>query len=214
MVVNNKSVVVQPKAFVTIVLHATQYPYDSVHGILLGRRNETTTLIDAVPVSHGAPSKPIVEMALGLVEANSDRDVEVVGWYTAPKLKDDTQAGPVALRMVASLATSPANNNPVLVVVQNDALGNLMKKEEGAAAQNDSAPDVLNAYGKNSGGNQWLDNLNLTLEDSRKSAMASREASLQQIKLIDFVDHLDNNDPSSCSSWYPNQSISKVVNKC
>lgn len=216
------SVVVKPQAFVSIALHAKKHAYESVHGILLGRREaknskEDDTILyvtDAVPVSHGnAPTKPIVEMAIGLVEASADEKSQIVGWYTAPMLKDDKKAGPVALRIAASLKRPAdadhraAAGDPVLVVVQNEELGNLMEGDG-------SSGEALKAYGRDFGG-QWLEDAKLTVEDSAKARKATREAASQNIDVIDFVDHLetDISSPSS-QNWYHNKEIASLVSKC
>jgi len=209
-----EAVVVEPQAFVSIALHAIQYPNDSVHGILVGSFIPTTSTVvieDAVPVSHGAPTKPLAEMALGLFECSNKKNEgsSVVGWYTAPMLKEDAHAGPVALRMAASLASSSSSSaasmDPVLVVVQNKALGDLIKNNSTG-----KVPDVLKAFGRDFG-KQWLEPLKVTVEDSAKAGRAAREAASQKVEVVDFVDHLEK---KAASSWYPNKDIQLIVSKC
>mmetsp|Transcript_30937 Transcript_30937/g.64698 ORF Transcript_30937/g.64698 Transcript_30937/m.64698 type:complete len:316 (+) Transcript_30937:42-989(+) len=92
-----------------MALHASRHGTASapVHGVLLGFRRPSPdgdrrlVLADAVPICHEAPTKPLVEAALRLVEGyldnvrrggkndkteedgDGDGDVKIVGWYTA-----------------------------------------------------------------------------------------------------------------------------------
>lgn len=193
-------VVVRPKAFVAMMLHGTTHKNEVVHGILLGTsKGGILTITDAAAVSHGAPTLPLVETALGLVQAKSEDTI--VGWYTAPLLLKDSRPGPVALRMVASLETD--TNAPALLVLDNSAL---------AACLNDTTvpESTIKAYGKDSLGKQWVDPLVLTLEDSQSGFRALKEAVAQNVGAEDLEDHLSG--PAS-SPWYPNPSLANVLAK-
>lgn len=211
------TVVLQPLVFCTIALHAHRHPDESTHGFLVGRHEDvasgTIVQVDqAVPVSHGAPTRPLVEMSMGLVEASlgstTSQSGRIVGWYTAPRLCDDTQPGPVALRMVASLATSVAttldskrltetatNPDPVLLVLQNKALGQLLRQKQTST----EASDVFHAYGRDFG-QQWLEPLTVKVSDSQAAGRGLREGVQQCIVVNDFMDHLEG-PPST--SWFP-----------
>jgi hypothetical protein len=211
-------VVVGPRAFVSAALHAVTYRRDAVHGVLLGTWEEgeqgggggggTTTAVvtDAVPVSHGAPTRPVVEAALGLVRQSIGKQgpapgaSDVVGWYTAPALLEDGEPGPVALRMAANLAAG--DSDPVLLVLQNEALAACCRGEGGAAA-------AVKALGRDFG-NQWLESLTCAVREEKVAVAALREARQQSLQNTDFVAHLDG-PPSS--SWYPNQELSKLITK-
>ena len=77
---------------IKMALHATKYSYSTpIHGIILGKRSEGSSsslqIVDAVPVCHEVPTKPIVDMALRLVDAHlrneKEEGLKIVGWYTA-----------------------------------------------------------------------------------------------------------------------------------
>lgn len=193
--------VVKPQAFVTMTAHAISHRNSIVHGLLLGSvSGDVVSVEDAVPLSHSAPTKPLVEIALGLI--SSKTTLQVVGWYTSPSLYKDKHPGPVAVRMASSLATGPIEH-PVLCVVENEALGKCVSSAGEASG-------VVKAYGKDFG-EQWLEPLKLTVEDSTKAGKATREAAEQNVAVPDFVDHLDA-EPNS--TWYPNPEIESVLRKC
>jgi hypothetical protein len=196
---NSHTVSVRPKAFVSMVLHATKHKTTSVHGVLLGSiTGGNITVDDAVPISHGAPTKPEVEIALGLLPDTSN----IVGWYTAPELLEDTRAGPVALRMVASLDHAGDKKEPTLIVLDNAALALSLKGQ--------GKPDAaVQAYGKDFGG-QWLDPLKVSLEISSNATLAAQEGFKQGVEINDWVDHLEG--PAS-TPWYPNKDLNLLVDK-
>jgi hypothetical protein len=199
-------VVVQPQAFASMVLHALNHKYETVHGILLGQCSQTTTTVtDAVPVCHGAPTRSLVETAIGLIQANkkkSDGDesgvVVVVGWYTAPALLEDTKPGPVALRMAANLETPEVHST--LIVIQNPGLVACLKGEG-------KAEDVLQAYGKDFG-KQFLDPIKTLLQNPADALGVVKRAIDKGIVVGDLVDHFDGD---ADTAWYPNTALVKLL---
>ena len=177
---NNKKVVVLPQAFTEMTLHAMRHSHATIHGLLLGTvQADRLTVQDAVPVCHGAPTRPLVETVLGLVPQK-----EIVGWYTAPALLEDTKPGPVALKMVASLVPDQKTENVTLLVMNNMALATALKA-------GGKPEDILVALGKDLG-DQWLEPLPLSLEkDAWKSVQDAVE---KGVKINDFVDHLEGDD--------------------
>jgi len=226
------------------VVHGVLLGRRAEEGTGTGKTAGTVLLVtDAVPVSHGIPpTKPVAEMALALIEtslalsssspsgyspSSSSSKIAVVGWYTSPALLDDAKPGPVALRMAASLSTRTATVgkeitiDPVLLVVQNVALGRAVaKKNDDDETDDDGAHppqgDVFAAYGKEPIGKQWVQPLTVQLEDTSKSVRALREAlHTQKLKAADFVQHLENgNDSEDSDEWYPDKRISYVVENC
>ena len=157
-----------PQASLAIALHCIRHSTEAVHGVLLGyisTGNSELTITDAVPVTHGAPTLPIVEVALGLLphcmkhntKANDKTAVQMVGWYTAPMLMNDTKPDPLALRMIANLAQGASASSslvmvdPILMVVQNELLATFVKGIESQS----STESFLKAYTKDNT-NQWL----------------------------------------------------------
>lgn len=223
------SVTVLPAAAVAIALHSIRHKSSSVHGLLLGRceggdkkKNGTTTRVvvtDAVPVSHGAPSMPVVETALGLLQQHcksKDKDdaaaVHIVGWYTAPMLLEDTRPGPVALRMAANLATAATasgEQEPILLVVQNKELAAAFK---GTVTAVDSTNQSFVKALVRDFGNQWLDPVTTVMEQPKDVATAIQQAAKQGIMVSDLIDHFEEIASSPApSSWYPNREVSALI---
>ena len=123
-----KKITMTPLASLSMALHATRHSTEAVHGVLLGyhdNNNNEWIVTDAVPITHGTPTLPIVEVALGLLPhcigkqpeqrdsssattITTTRSRQIVGWYTAPMLLHDTQPDPLALRMMTNLAQAAA----------------------------------------------------------------------------------------------------------
>jgi len=196
---SNPKVVVRPSAFCTIALHAVQHKNEAVHGILLGSsEKKVITVQEAVAVCHGAPTMPLVETAVGLVQAKSD--LKIVGWYTAPTLLVDTQPSPVGMRMAANFATESIEST--LIMVNNANLAECLRGK----GKNDG---ILIAHGKDFG-QQYMEPLETIVEGVAGAVKAVQEAIKRVVTLNDLVDHLD--QPAS-SSWYPNKDISTLVDK-
>lgn len=193
-----RGVTTSPKAFCTIALHASSFKHQAIHGLLLGNTSKQSVEIqEAVPVLHGVPTKPLVEIALGLVESKTE--LSIVGWYTAPELLEDTRASPAALRMTSALAVN--NIEPTLIVVQNKGLSEVLKgnsvKAEGA----------IQAFGKDFGG-QYLESVPTKVKDSDKASKAAAKAYANNVHVTDFVEHLEG-EPSD--PWFPSPEISKLI---
>jgi len=164
-------VLVSPKALEGIIGHALNYPHESVHGLLIGSSSDT--ILDAVAVSHGAPTRPLVEMALGICK-------DVVGWYTSPALSEDTGPGPVALRGVSGLHNG--GDEPVLLVLQN--------LEPFLKSPGQSQERLLQAYGRQEIGNQWLDPSDTVLDRPEDISLDD----IRSTKVHDLLDHLESEE--------------------
>lgn len=189
-----KNVVVSPSALATMMLHSARHGTTAVHGILVGTFSaDSIQVTSAIPVCHEAPTKPLVETALALVGDG------VVGWYTAPERLQDTRPGAPALRIAASLA-SCVQDEPVLIVLQNEAVVGCFNGEQKA--------DVIKAFGKDFG-QQWMEPLQLTLEKEASALEAARQARKDKIILDDLVDHWE----SAVEECYPNSAVTKCIEK-
>jgi Uncharacterised protein family (UPF0172) len=224
-----------PQASLAIALHCIRHSTEAVHGVLLGYVTTTgtgsnggveeLTITDAVPVTHGAPTLPIVEVALGLLphcmkhntkaNSNSKATIQIVGWYTAPMLVNDTKPDPLALRMIANLAqgsnSAAVITDPILMVVQNESLATFVKGVDVKSP----AKAFLKAYTKD-GTNQWLkpiDDTIVTANARDDIVVAIEKAKDQGIMISDLLDFFDEcSTPPSLSTsstvyWYPNDKI-------
>lgn len=216
-----------PQASLSIALHCIRHSTEAVHGVLLGYASNGGELIitDTVPVTHGAPTLPIVEVALGLLphclknntKTNSIKTaIQIVGWYTAPMLVNDTRPDPLALRMIANLAqaatssstsgSSLVTTDPILMVVQNESLAAFVKGMDVT-----TPTTFLKAYTKDST-NQWLkpiDDAMITVKSSNDVVGAVAKANDQDIMISDLLDFYDECSTPSSSTvyWYPNDKI-------
>jgi Uncharacterised protein family (UPF0172) len=215
------------QASLAIALHCIRHATDSVHGVLLGFfQAEKLVITDAVPVTHGAPTLPIVEAALGLLphcmksnNLNSKVTVQIVGWYTAPMLSKDTKPSPLALRLVANLSDAKSSlviSDPILLVVQNETLASFLKVTVAQSAS------FIKAYTKDSS-NQWLkpigDNTSsaVTIQDMDQVFVAVQKAKDQGIVISDLIDFYDECSAHSSgvtsimAQWYPNEKVAGLL---
>lgn len=189
------TVCVEQKALVGMIAHSLRYPNDSIHGLLLGSCSSGGKIVanDAAPVCHGAPTRPLVETAIGLVESSQVSDDQIVGWYTSPAFLEDDRPGPVALRMVASLASNKKLlGDPALVVLNNVALSACAK---GSSTASEEAKNVVKALGKDMS-QQWLETLPITLKDPLDAVKSAKSGS----PMNDLADHLDGDE---MLEWWP-----------
>ena len=196
------SVVVSSQVFALMAAHAASYPTSAVHGILVGTRNGgEVTIVDAFPVCHENPTKPLVETSLSLVqsslEGNKD-NLAIVGWFTAPEMLHDTKPGPVALRIVANIAASMGETEPVLLVLNNQSIVKLFAAEGSATAS-----QTIQAFGKDFG-MQWMepiDNLSVTDESEATKAAISMVTNGNDARVVkDLVDHWNQGASSEWTS--------------
>lgn len=178
---SSNKVSVESLALVSMMQHSVSHKYEAIHGLLLGAvAGDTIIVKNSVAVCHGAPTRPLVETAIGLVQAKTED--KIVGWYTAPALLKDSKPGPVALRMAANLETNELE--PVLIVLQNAALAGCLKGEG-------KIDDILRAFGKDDLGNQWLRPLQCTVKDSSSAIEQVKKERENKTKICDLVDHLE-----------------------
>jgi hypothetical protein len=178
------SVIVAPKAFLLMAMHAAGHSTSSVHGILVGSRSGNKVEVsDAFPVCHETPTKPLVETALALVQSHLDGSStpsNIIGWYTAPEILGDDQPGPVALRIASNLADK--SGEPVLLMIKNEGLGQLVKGTETPAST------AIQAFGKNFG-KQWMDPLKVTVLEEAAVTKAIIELHSKRVLIDDLNDH-------------------------
>ena len=218
---NKDSVTISPEVFALMAAHAASHPTTAIHGVLIGNRNSNTNKVDvtdAFPICHENPTKPLVETAFALVQSNlegqqqkdNDKKSCIVGWYTAPELLYETKPGPVALRIVAGLAAASSGDDdcsssssslgePVLLVLNNELIVNLLAEKEKVAASK-----VVQAYGKDFG-LQWMEPLDLTVSNESGAAKAVSAIFNEKVNVNDLIDHWDE---GASSEWTSASTIS------
>jgi hypothetical protein len=195
-------VVIAPNAFLSMAAHALHHSTVAVHGVLIGTfASGKVTITDAIPICHETPTTPLVDTALSLVQAKLPSNIQMVGWFTAPELLDETQPGPVALRIVSQL---PQKQEPVLVVVNNSQLVRLVTDKEGA-----SVSKTMKAFGKDFG-KQWMEPLEVMVEKESSVTQAAKQVHQQGIVVNDLVDHWE---ASTSSEWHPTAALVTCLEK-
>lgn len=178
---STKTVTVESLALVSMIQHSVSHKYEAIHGLLLGVVTGDCILVkNAVAVCHGTPTRPLVEIAIGLVQTKTDE--AIVGWYTAPVLLNDSKPEPVALRMAANLETEEFE--PALIVLSNSSLAACFKGER-------KHVDILQAFGKDNLGDQWVRPLECTVEDSSSAIEQLKKEKDSSKTTYDLVDHLE-----------------------
>ncbi len=214
-----------PCSHAKMMTHAARHPRNTVNGILLGKYEANKLVItDVTPVCHSIPTKPLLDMALRLSEAycvSNESNCEIVGWYTAPEKNVDDGPGPVALKIVSSMAAvggggKSASEEPVLVTITNSRLESFYDEDQ--TSESDQMGFIVS--GKDNATNHWSKQYEakniLISEGSWKSSNgAAVEISLDDsLEFNDFEDHLSGDiDTVKGRDWLKNESIVKSVSK-
>ena len=218
-------VTLAPEVFALMAAHAASHPTSAVHGVLIGsRQGNNVTVSDAFPICHESPTKTLVETALTLVQSNlegsDNKKDKIVGWFTAPELLHDTKPGPVALRIVANLEAAMGGDGsgeqPVLLVLDNESIVNLLAEETGNNKENNAmASKTIQAFGKDFG-MQWMESIhNLSVTNDSGAfkatvAMLNKSNTNSVIAVRDLVDHWKE---GATSQWTSASSLSSLTNK-
>ena len=215
--------------------HAARHSRTIVNGILIGKFEADKVFIsDIAPVCHSIPTKPLLDMALRLTEAYCVSDdgesdqYEIVGWYTAPEKHIDNGPGPVALKIISSMAatvgggggsnsTTDSKKEPVLVTITNTCLENFYNNDK---TSNSDQMGFL-VHGKDEETNHWTKqyeegNITMSKEASWKSSnIVAVQVSLEDgLEFYDFEDHVSGGmEDVKDRDWLRNGSISKSVYK-
>lgn len=211
-----------PVVHAKMMIHAARYPRSITNGILLGKVEGNKLVIsDVAPVCHSIPTKPLLDMALRLTEAyyvSNDSSYEIVGWYTAPEKQVDDGPGPVALKIIDSIAAvgGAKNPEPVLVTITNSSIESFYNEEK----KSDSGQMGFTVCGKDKETKSWTkqyDSENIYVSEGSwaSSNKAAVEISLDDsLDFYDFEDHLSGGiDNLKESDWLRNGSIVKSVAK-
>ena len=180
-------VLISSEAFAAISLHASSHTTTAVHGVLVGSYSGDTVQVDhAFPICHETPTLPLLDTALALVSSEiSDQEAkDIVGWFTSPELLADQTAGPVALRIVANLATDESTKDPILLVLNSEKMGEFLADDKL------SASDCIQAYGKDFG-QQWMKNLETSVEKEVETTEVTKKLIDQGFQINDLTNHLE-----------------------
>lgn len=228
-----QSVSVSPAAHAKMILHACRNPHSQVHGVLIGSFDKQSTgggpvlnVSDAIPIFHSSPTKPILDIALRLIEAQiaggSEESAGIVGWYSCnERLGDDARPGQAALRIVGGLAAGfdamgkslPTHAELVTILVSNKDMVDFFKgdgEKSGGAA-------CLKVFGRDTR-KHWLrpyapGNVKCA-STSTKTARAACLEDTKRMPLYDFEDHLDGEGESlGDRDWLTNAVFSSFVQK-
>uniref|UniRef100_A0A7R9W1G9 MPN domain-containing protein n=1 Tax=Pseudictyota dubia TaxID=2749911 RepID=A0A7R9W1G9_9STRA len=221
-------------ALVKMFLHASHNSTSQVHGILVGRFSvgPKLTIEDAVPLFHSAPTKPILDSALRIIESHlcgSGDELCVVGWYTAnERLGDDERPGQAALRIIGGIASRlecsekalPAHSEPVLALVRNSGLAELLCVE---------SCDAQRAIGffQRDNRKHWIDPVSEVFtsvaeegskdgswKNAGEMAAVACKSDSKAVSIVDFEDHLDGSlDTIRSTDWLMNQKVVDFVSK-
>ena len=226
----DQTVVVGPMAHTKMLLHACQNPYTQVHGALLGSFETRSsggggpelTITDAIPVFHSSPTKPLLDMALQLIEAHTTNSSSgggggVVGWYSAnERLGDDDRPGQAALRVVGGIAAGlegmgkapPTHSEPVAVLVSNRGAVDVLGGDSNGVAD-------LKVFGRDRVNRQQWIKMYAT-EHIKCSRKVVREvcSDADAPSIYDFEDHLDGGAENLATrDWLTNLVVTNLVRK-
>ena len=235
----DQTVVVGPMAHTKMLLHACQNPYTQVHGALLGSFGTRSsggggpelTITDAIPVFHSSPTKPLLDMALQLIEAHTNSNsgggggVGVVGWYSAnERLGDDDRPGQAALRIVGGIAAGlegmggkapPTHAEPVAVLVSNRGAVDVLGGDSNGVAD-------LKIFGRDRvNRQQWI---KMYAQEHIKCSASSQKVVREVCSddgelsappsIYDFEDHLDGGAENLATrDWLTNLVVTNLVRK-
>lgn len=240
-----------------MALHATSKPLrggdaagssgsggPTIHGIVLGHREKSTTttasatndskaslvVTDVVPVCRETPTKPMVDMALRLVEAHLmhkqqqqqsqlKEETKIIGWYTNSSIRnnvgddinedeedDDALPNASACRILSSMAESSScdaddHHGPfVLLSMSNSKLSTFMMNEKNNNATS-SQMVICNAF-------QWDTKSRSLAKRNNVLVVNTTDGGHKQLRLptevvFDFVDHMNDCDFVD-SKWIEN----------
>uniref|UniRef100_A0A7S2ULT8 MPN domain-containing protein n=1 Tax=Attheya septentrionalis TaxID=420275 RepID=A0A7S2ULT8_9STRA len=229
-----QTVRIAPEAHAMMISHAVQNVTTQVHGVLLGsfqggeeeggdvNATPTLTITKAVPICHEAPTKPLVDMALLLVEKASPSEQQIVGWYTSNEVmvqnsREERPHAP-ALRMASIIGSQlecPRHGGGVLILVRNSgALAKLLVgPDDDDEDDKDLIHNAIQVLGKDSR-KQWLQEFQTvesTSESWEKSNALAQSAALKvqsgDIVIQDYVNMLE----APSVQWLENAALSKVI---
>ena len=87
-------------------LHANKYPSEVVGGFLIGNNSgNDTQVVDAIPVFHGAPVAPVLDIASTIIQKCIGDKYDIVGVYFANEMVDFVKIPPYVIQIAESIET-------------------------------------------------------------------------------------------------------------
>ena len=168
-------------------------------------------MIDAIPVCHEVPTRPVVNTSLRLVDIHlNDGEKKIIGWYTANSNGGDEPNIP-ALRVVNSMAEQ-SEEQLILVLVSADPEGSLCTVFEGGNGktftQRVDASRIKNEDSK------VRDLVNRGVKDM--SNFSSGFGEENGLTIYDYVDHVSNYEKRRDldeRNWIENKVVADFVAK-
>jgi hypothetical protein len=210
---------IAPLAHAKMMAHAVKNSRTVAHGILLGKFDTNgLTVLDVLPVCHSTPTKPLLDMSLRLAESfcvsnEDEKNSEIVGWYSAPELQVQDSPGPVAVKIIRSIAQSLESKEPILITISNNEVDSFLKIEK--TCDNDNLGFTIYGNDELNKSNHAYKSENIkTTSGSWKSL---NEASVNvclddEVEIFDYEDHVSGGvENIKQKDWIRNEQIRKTI---
>mmetsp|Transcript_8853 Transcript_8853/g.13709 ORF Transcript_8853/g.13709 Transcript_8853/m.13709 type:complete len:218 (+) Transcript_8853:135-788(+) len=200
-----------------MALHSAKHGFSNpIHGIIVGKSSGTDSvveIIDAVPVCHEVPTKPIVDMALRLVDAHlqqqGDDDLTIIGWYTSNASTSDDETPNLSACRIASAMSDcgqgGGGDNFILVMVTTSGLLAAVSKDSDS-----SLSPLCRVFQKDAKTKAFSNEVDSSLvtQENDTSYIISKALS-KEMPIYDFVDHITNYGSEDWNSmdWIKNGAI-------
>ena len=198
-----------------MALHSAKHGFSNpIHGLIVGKSGSdgVVEIVDAVPVCHEVPTKPIVDMALRLVDAHlqqqGDENLAIIGWYTSnASTSDDETPNLSACRIASSMSDccqEGLGDSFILVMVTTTGLLAAVSKDS------DSSSALCRVFQKDAKTKTFSSEVDSSLitQENDTSYIISKAMS-KEMPIYDFVDHISNygSDDWKNMDWIKNGSI-------
>ena len=208
---NKSTISISTVAQTKMALHSIKHGFSNpIHGIVLGKaEGSSLNIVDAVPVCHEVPTKPIVDMSLRLTDAYLQQQkpgVKIVGWYTAnanASTNEDELPNGSACKIASSMAECCSDDNEqfVLLLISTSKLVDYSTTKTTICTVYEK--DTRRAF------TQKVDDSRVKTDGKEgvvaKAIMQSDDVSTSA-EVCDFVDHLNN---GGVGDWLENGKVNK-----
>ncbi|KAL7500671.1 hypothetical protein ACHAWT_008526 [Skeletonema menzelii] len=180
-----------------MALHSAKHGFSSpIHGIVIGKKSggsDVLEIVDTIPVCHEVPTKPIVDMALRLVDAHLQQqggdDLTIIGWYTSnASTLDDEAPNPSACRIASSMSENcqEGGDNFILVMITTSGLLAAVSKDSDSSLS--PLCRVFQRHANTKTFSHEVHSSRITQEND--TAYIISKALSKEMPICDFVDHI------------------------